>query len=58
MWVVSFTPRLLYPGYKIPGTHWIEGSVGPTVGLETMEKRRNPIITPGENLTPVVQLIA
>jgi hypothetical protein len=34
--VVTFTPRPLYT----PGTHWIEGWVGPRAGLDDMEKRK------------------
>jgi hypothetical protein len=33
-WVVSFTPQLLYPGERAPGTHWIGGWVGPRAGLD------------------------
>jgi hypothetical protein len=39
-WVVSFTSLQLYPGERAPGTHWIGGWVGPTVGLDAMEKRQ------------------
>jgi hypothetical protein len=30
----SFTPRLLYPRVKIPGTHWIGGLGDPRAGLD------------------------
>jgi hypothetical protein len=38
--VVSFKPRPLYLRRKTPDTHWIGGCVGPTVGLEAVEKRK------------------
>jgi len=28
-----------------PGTHWIEGWVGPRAGMDTVAKRKNPITT-------------
>jgi hypothetical protein len=38
-WVVSFTPLQLYsPGERAPRIHWLGGWVGPTAGLEDMEK--------------------
>jgi hypothetical protein len=37
-WMVSFTPRPLYPRGNSPGTHWIGDWVGPTTGLDYMEK--------------------
>jgi hypothetical protein len=37
VWVVSITPRPLYPR-KIPGTHSTEGWVGPRAGLDVCEK--------------------
>jgi hypothetical protein len=39
-WVVSFTPRQLYPGERAPGTHWIGGWVGPRTSLDDAEKRK------------------
>jgi hypothetical protein len=40
-WVVSFTPRPLYPRGKIPpGTLWIGGWVDPRAGLDDVEKRK------------------
>jgi hypothetical protein len=39
-WVVSFTPRPLYPAERVPGTHWIGGCVDPTAGLDDAEKRK------------------
>jgi hypothetical protein len=40
-WVVSFTPRLLYPLRKEPpGTHWIGGWVDSRANLNDVEKRK------------------
>jgi hypothetical protein len=39
-WVVSTTPRLLYPKER-PGTHCTGGWVGPRVGLDVCEKSRS-----------------
>jgi hypothetical protein len=36
-WMVRFTPGLLYPRGKSPGTHWVGGWVA---GLDDMEKRK------------------
>jgi hypothetical protein len=33
-------PSALPPGERAPGTHWIEGWVGPRAGLEDVEKRK------------------
>jgi hypothetical protein len=41
-WVVSFTPRPLYPRERAPRTHWIGGWVGPRAVLETVIKRKIP----------------
>jgi hypothetical protein len=38
-WVVSTTPRLLYPPER-PGTHCTGGWVGPRAGLDVCEKSR------------------
>jgi hypothetical protein len=35
--VVGFTPWLLSPEERVPGTHWM----GPRDGLDTVEKRKN-----------------
>jgi hypothetical protein len=40
--VVRFTPRLLYPQERAPGTHWIGGWVGPRAGLDAVVKRKIP----------------
>jgi hypothetical protein len=37
--VVSFTSPPLYPRERAPGTHWIEGWVGPRAGLDDVVKR-------------------
>jgi hypothetical protein len=39
-WVVSFTPRPLYPGERAPGTRYIRGWVDPRTGLDDVEKRK------------------
>jgi hypothetical protein len=36
-WVVSFTPRSLYPRGKSPSTHWIGGWMGPRANLDDVE---------------------
>jgi hypothetical protein len=33
-------PRPLFPGERAPGTHWIEGLVSPSTGLDDVEKRK------------------
>jgi hypothetical protein len=40
MWVVSFTPRPLYPWGKAPITYWIGGCVGPWGSLDDVGKRK------------------
>jgi hypothetical protein len=35
----SPTPRSLYPGGRSPGTHCIEGWMGPRAGLDDMDER-------------------
>jgi hypothetical protein len=49
---------LFNPEERAPGTRWIGVCVGPSAGLSTLEKRRNPIIAPVGNRTPVVQAVA
>jgi hypothetical protein len=39
-WVVSFTPRPLYPGERAPGNHWRGGWVSPRADLDAVEKRK------------------
>ena len=40
-WLVSTTPRPLYPRQR-PGTHCVEGWVGPRAGLDGCGKSRRP----------------
>jgi hypothetical protein len=49
-------PAALLPGERAPGTHWIDGWMGPIVDLDAVEKRKNPAF-PG-NPTPVAQPVA
>jgi hypothetical protein len=53
-WVVSFTPRPLYPRGNCPPprTHWIGGWVCPKIGLDTVEKRT--YLASAGNQTPAV----
>jgi hypothetical protein len=46
------------PGGRAPGIHRTGGWVGPRGELDTMAKRKNPIIAPAGNQTPVVQPVA
>jgi hypothetical protein len=39
-WVISFTLLPLYPGKRCPSTHSIGGCVGPSAGLESVERRQ------------------
>jgi hypothetical protein len=41
-WVVSFTPRPLYPRKRAPDTYWIGSWVGPRAGLDAVVKRKVP----------------
>jgi hypothetical protein len=50
--VVSFTPWLLYPRERAPGTHWIGGWVDPRVSLDDMEERKS-LTLPGLKFRPV-----
>jgi hypothetical protein len=47
------TSVVLPPGKRAPGTHCLEGCVGPRIGLETVEKRKS--IAPAGNLNPTIQ---
>jgi hypothetical protein len=51
-WVVSFTPRQLYPRGKRPSTYWIGGWVGPRADLDDVEKIKF-LILPGQELQPL-----
>jgi hypothetical protein len=50
-WVVSFTPRPLYPRERAPGTHWIGGWMDPQVGLNDV--KRKFLTLPGLELQPL-----
>jgi hypothetical protein len=41
-WVVSFTPRPIYPRERTPGTHWIGVWVGPRAGLDSVVMKKFP----------------
>jgi hypothetical protein len=41
-WVVSFTPRPLYPRERAPVIHWIGGWVDTRVGMDMVLKRKIP----------------
>jgi hypothetical protein len=49
----TFTPRLLYPRRKSPGTHLIGGSTNPKTGLDVIEKNFARTWTP----TPTPQCV-
>jgi hypothetical protein len=58
-WVVSFTPRPLYPWERVPGTHWIGGWVGPRTVLDAVVKRKIPSSRRESNpRTPIFQPVA
>jgi hypothetical protein len=58
-WVVSFTPRPLYPKERAPGAHWIGGWVGPRAVLNAVVKRKIPSPRRESNpTTPIVQSVA
>jgi hypothetical protein len=46
-------PGRFTPGIRDPVTHWIEGWVGHKAGVKPTVKRKNSIITPAGNWTPV-----
>jgi hypothetical protein len=46
----SFTSR-----ERAPGTHWIGGCVGPTVGAEAVVKRKLSLLTPTGYRNLIVQ---
>jgi len=46
-WVVTFTPGPL--GLRAPVNHWIAGWVARRAGLDTVGKRKCPIIAPARN---------
>jgi hypothetical protein len=49
-------PGCFTPGERASGTHWIEGWVGPRVGLDTV-KEIKPLV-PARNRIPAVQPVA
>jgi hypothetical protein len=58
--VLSVTPRPRFtPGGRTPGTHWTEGWVGPTAGLDSEIRGKILCLCRGSNLDrPVVQYVA
>jgi len=38
--VVKFTPRPLYSGIRVPGTHWIRSRLALRAGQDAVEKRK------------------
>jgi hypothetical protein len=54
-WVVSFTPRPLYPGERASDTHWIGGWVGPRAVLDAAVKRKIP--SPRRESNPRTQIV-
>jgi len=48
--VVSLTPDCFTPGVRAPGTHWTEGWVDPRASLDTVAKRKSPIMAPAGKL--------
>jgi hypothetical protein len=58
-WVVSFTPRPLYPRERTPVTHWIGGWASPRTVLDAVVKRKIPSSRRESNpRTPIVQPVA
>jgi hypothetical protein len=56
MWVVTLTPRPLYPRERAPSTHCIGGRVGPRAGLDSGEKKNSHPL-PGLE-PPIIQPVA
>jgi hypothetical protein len=48
----------LSPGVRASGTYLQEVWVGPKAGLDVVAKRKNSIIAPAGNSTPVIQPVA
>jgi hypothetical protein len=46
---------VVYPGERVPGTHWIRGWVGPMYSLDALEQKS---LAPVGNRTPAVQRVA
>jgi hypothetical protein len=51
-WVVSFTPRQLYPRVRAPGIPSVRGWVGPRFGHESVAKRTISIYYPCREFNP------
>jgi hypothetical protein len=43
---------------RAPDTHWVEGWVGPGVGLDAVVKRKYPSPVPPVDRTPAAQSVA
>jgi hypothetical protein len=57
-WVVSFTPRPLYPQGRTPSTYWIGSWVGPRAVRDAAVKRKIPSLRRESNpRTPTVQSV-
>jgi len=55
----SFTPWLIYPNERAPGTHWIGGWVNPRASTDAVAERQIPSPSHESNpRTPTVQPIA
>jgi len=50
--VVNFTPWSPYPKERHPGTHWIEGWVGPRAVRDAVAKRKIPSPARNQTLEP------
>jgi hypothetical protein len=44
--MVSFTLQQLYPREGAPNTHWLQGCVGVSAGLDAMDKTENLLFLP------------
>jgi hypothetical protein len=51
-WVVSFTPRPLYPGERAPATRWIGGWVDSRATMDNVKKRKL-LTLPGIKIRPL-----
>jgi hypothetical protein len=57
-WVVSFTPRPLYPQANSPATHWTGGWAGLRASLDAVVKRKIPSLCQDSNHPPTIQTVA
>jgi hypothetical protein len=55
--VVNFTPLLLYPWGRVPGSNWIGGWVSPRARLEFLEERKFLILPYSNSYPLVVELV-